>query len=248
MQSVLSVVHFDIPSQELVLAWCRALGFLAAFPSVAGVPTLPQRFMLTFLFTGCAVPFGFTPILSAGAYPVLCLTEIGIGFLIGVPLLLSFALVELFFELHEFGRGMMLQQAYSSEGSEGLTAAAVGAKAALLAALAESGFLVSWFGQFVGSSQISGEVISLYDFGSLLLPLLFESLQSTLLFFLPFGLLFCLSDLAVGFFAKISPGLHVYQEMLLLKFTLSLIVFLSLGYTPLLRFLLSLSGTQILPL
>ncbi|MCB0330292.1 MAG: flagellar biosynthetic protein FliR [Bdellovibrionales bacterium] len=163
------------------------------------------------------------------------LLEFVLGALIALPFSLLIKSFWMFAALLEQGRGQNLGGMYgASFGEEGEGQLGVLFEFGLIALLFSSGLLIHIVEVLLlsidscppGTVSFGAHWIS---FGSLFGEYVFKMLLFGFSLFLPVGMVYILSDLAVGLVGKLVPSLPLFAEMFVVKSLIALLVVLQIG-------------------
>ncbi|MCI5065035.1 flagellar biosynthetic protein FliR [bacterium] len=222
-----SLLASFLGQERFLLLFLRMLGVGLLFPVSYAVFSLSVRTLLalTLALTFASFDAGS---LAGGAGPsaagiVSYVLEVVLGALTVLPFALTVKIFLMFGALLEQSRGQNLASAYGgSPDQEGEGQLGKLFEYGMIALLITSGLFSHLIFLLHDSLQIIPPgTLSLHSgwalFGRELLAHSIRALFVAGTIFLPFGMLFILSDLAVGFISKLVPGLPIFAEMFVVK-------------------------------
>ena len=201
---------------SLTTIYFRFFGLLLALPVGYTLIGYSIRIVLAGLFAACfsvnIATFSFGSLISVP-------TEIILGFLLGMPIVLAVQMGLFFGELFDLGRGQSIAQIYDPVTNSTPSTSSVFIQYAVLTILFNGGLILSSVG-------VLWESLSMIPSGTIILDqskiifftkLIAQSVLTTLLFFTPFGLLFVSIEYMIGCLGSVAPRLSLNSESFKLK-------------------------------
>ena len=223
----------EVFGEQFSFVFLRLLGCFLMFPGGYSVFPFTMRLGVSLILSLAFFDSVDSLPVSNDAHVLSYPLEVGIGMLLIFPFSLAMKGFLMFGSLLEQGRGQNLGGMYGA-GTEQEGDGQLGKffETGVLVLLLSSGFLLELVEILLASFQsLPPGSISFHSgwhhFGVSFLSYNLRVLVFSFTLFLPFGMLFVLSDLAIGLISKVVPGVPIFAEMFVAKSAVTFLVILT---------------------